>query len=380
MNQSDLHIISFNIPYPANYGGVIDVYYRLKALSEQNINITLHCFDYGREHQPLLKQLCKEVHYYTRTRSVKHLFSAKPFIVQSRLNEELLNNLGKDNAPILFEGLHTCGYLSHSSLKDRYKMVRTHNIEHHYYKSLFQSSGHPFFIAEALKLNYYESNLKFANQIITISDSDHDYFTNRFPNVIQISSNHPFKTPQIKTGSGEYALYHGNLSVPENIKSANYLIKNIIPNCNIPFIIAGKTPTDSLKNQIKKLPNVTLIDTPNDQQLFELIQNAQMHVLPTFQATGLKLKLLYALYNGRHCIVNEAMVEGTNLASLCHVTTSTKEMITAITDITPLPLTEEEKSDRSAFLDTHWSNEKITEKWLQLLNGYNESCNAANPS
>lgn len=367
MNQSDLHIISFNIPYPANYGGVIDVYYRLKALSEQNINITLHCFDYGREHQPLLKQICKKVYYYTRTRGAKHLFSAKPFIVQSRLNKELLTNLAADSAPILFEGLHTCGYLSHSSLQDRFKMVRTHNIEHHYYKSLFKSSGHPFFITEALKLNYYESNLKYADQIITISDSDHDYFSNRFPNVIQISSNHPFKSPQIKTGIGEYALYHGNLSVPENIKSANHLIKNIIPNCSIPFIIAGKTPSAAMINQIKKLPSVTLIDTPNDDQLFELIQNAHIHALPTFQSTGLKLKLLYALYNGRHCIVNEEMVDGANLGSQCIVTTSTNEMITMINNMSSVPFTEDEKQKRTTFLEENWSNENITKKWLDLL-------------
>ena len=35
MNNADhhLHIIAFNVPYPANYGGVIDVFYRIKALA-----------------------------------------------------------------------------------------------------------------------------------------------------------------------------------------------------------------------------------------------------------------------------------------------------------------------------------------------------------
>ena len=27
-----LHIVSFNVPWPADYGGVIDVYYRIKAV------------------------------------------------------------------------------------------------------------------------------------------------------------------------------------------------------------------------------------------------------------------------------------------------------------------------------------------------------------
>ncbi len=33
MPDKYLHIISFDIPYPPNYGGVIDVFYKLKALA-----------------------------------------------------------------------------------------------------------------------------------------------------------------------------------------------------------------------------------------------------------------------------------------------------------------------------------------------------------
>ena len=39
MNDTDyhLHVIAFDVPYPANYGGVIDVFYRVKALSEAGV-------------------------------------------------------------------------------------------------------------------------------------------------------------------------------------------------------------------------------------------------------------------------------------------------------------------------------------------------------
>ena len=47
-----LNIVSFNIPYPANYGGVIDVYYKLEALRAcgvethitfvSNMNVRMH--------------------------------------------------------------------------------------------------------------------------------------------------------------------------------------------------------------------------------------------------------------------------------------------------------------------------------------------------
>ncbi|MEI7802398.1 MAG: mannosyltransferase, partial [Bacteroidota bacterium] len=44
---NQLHIISFNVPYPPDYGGVIDVYYKIKALKEAGVKIHLHCYEYG---------------------------------------------------------------------------------------------------------------------------------------------------------------------------------------------------------------------------------------------------------------------------------------------------------------------------------------------
>jgi hypothetical protein len=37
-----------------------------------------------------------------------------------------------------------------------------------------------------------------------------------------------------------------------------------------------------------------------------MIAKAQINILPSFNNTGVKLKLLNALYNGRHCLVNKA--------------------------------------------------------------------------
>ncbi|MCX6283192.1 MAG: mannosyltransferase, partial [Bacteroidetes bacterium] len=43
--EQHLHIVSFDIPYPPDYGGVIDVYYKIKTLSEAGVKIHLHCFE-----------------------------------------------------------------------------------------------------------------------------------------------------------------------------------------------------------------------------------------------------------------------------------------------------------------------------------------------
>ena len=53
----DIHIVSFNVPYPADYGGVIDVYYKLKALAALGIRVHLHCYQYGRAASPELDKV-----------------------------------------------------------------------------------------------------------------------------------------------------------------------------------------------------------------------------------------------------------------------------------------------------------------------------------
>jgi len=131
-----IHIISFDIPFPADYGGVIDVFFKIKTLRSLGLNIILHCYEYGRKRQEELEKYCQKVYYYERHISKTNLFKTKPYIVASRNSKELLDNLLKDNYPIIFEGLHSCFYLDEKQLKTRKKIVRTHNIEHEYYNNL----------------------------------------------------------------------------------------------------------------------------------------------------------------------------------------------------------------------------------------------------
>ena len=61
-----VNIVSFNIPYPPNYGGVIDVFYKIKALSKEGYEVHLHTFVYDRTSSDELERLCKKVYYYKR--------------------------------------------------------------------------------------------------------------------------------------------------------------------------------------------------------------------------------------------------------------------------------------------------------------------------
>ena len=63
MPDLHLHIISFDIPWPANYGGVIDVFYKAKALSEKGVKVHLHCFQYGRKPNPFLENMFHKFYF-----------------------------------------------------------------------------------------------------------------------------------------------------------------------------------------------------------------------------------------------------------------------------------------------------------------------------
>ena len=135
-----LNIISLNIPWPANYGGVLDIYYKMKALHECGVKIILHCFEYERPRTSELEKICHEVHYYKRRTGLLPNLTYLPYNVYGRKDKNLIKNLLKNDYPILFEGLHSCYYLSDKRLRNRFKIFRECNIEHDYYNALSHST------------------------------------------------------------------------------------------------------------------------------------------------------------------------------------------------------------------------------------------------
>lgn len=332
--SDNLHIISFNVPYPPDYGGIIDVYYKLKALYAAGIKVHLHCFTYGRKESEELEKICTSVTYYNRKPLWKGFFSNKPLIVDARRSKSLLNNLLKDNYPILFEGLHTCYYLDNALLKDRIRMVRMHNNEAVYYLSLARREKKFFnslyYYEEYKRLKLFENKLAHATYILAIARHEAAYYQTRFPNTIYIGPFHGNNQVSSLTGKGKYALYHGNLNISENIEAALFLLEQIFNDVDLPLIIAGMNPPEILLNKIAAMPHVTIINSPSPIEMLELIKNAQVNILPSFQHTGIKLKLLNSLFNGRFCIANQIMIDQTQLEKYCKVANTPHEMKNAL--------------------------------------------------
>lgn len=372
MPDKHLHIVSFAIPYPPDQGGVIDVFFKIKAFHEAGIKIHLHCFEYDRKPAKILNELCESVKYYKRKFSQFDLFARKPFIVISRTSDELMKNLLKNHYPILFEGLHTCYYLDDKRLKDRLKIVRTHNVEHVYYKHLARVEKNVFrkyyFLNESNKLQTFEKILKKADGIAAISKSDTAYFEKRCENVRTVMAFHSNNEVNIKKGKGDFVLYHGSLHVGENNEAALYLVNHVFNDLKIPLIIAGNHPSKELKEAVKNKKNIELRYNISTDEIYKLIRNAQINLLPTFQATGIKLKLLAALYMGRHCMVNTAMVKDTGLESLCIVHDTPEKLKPAIKEMFTVPFQQEDIAHREKILEQNgFSNKKNIEEIIKLL-------------
>src|SRR5450432_2591571 len=300
MEDRKLHIVCHDVPYPPDYGGVFDLYYKIRTLHEQGIKIHLHCFTSGRDEQPILKTICEQVYYYPRRTGHKGFSHHLPYIVCSRSNPELLERLLQ--------------------------------YERHI------ASGWPILA-------------------VTQTDADMAAGTYQSKNISVIPVFLPFQHIESPQGTGCYCLYHGNLSVDENEKAVIWLLENVFNDLPIPFLVAGKNPGSKLRRTVAKYKNCCIVSDPNDQELKDIISKAQLHVIPSFNCTGIKLKLLNALFNGRHCVVNANAVEGTGLKEVCHLAEGANGFKRVIENLYERPFT---------FLDLQYRREKLQNQYDNL--------------
>ena len=378
MNSSDnkiVHIVSFNIPYPPDYGGVMDVFYKISTLKKHGVGVILHCFSYGRSRSRTLERECLKVHYYRRNLNLFLLARKKPFIVLSRESEKLLSDLSEDSHPIIYEGLHSTAFLGHPKLDGRMTMVRTHNIEHLYYSHLALAEKNPirrlFFNSEARKLERYEPRLSEASLLLTISPGDTEYFRSKYGHALFIGPFHPSEECKSLEGTGKYILLHADFSTPENDASAILILREVVSKWKYPTIIAGKRPSQSIYREASKSKHVQIIPNPSQVKMTELIQNAQICLLHASQPTGMKLKLINALCSGRHIIASEAVTSGTHLERLCHIATLGSEWIKLADELMKVEFAPEIKRERNNILIEIADNNANARKIIESIINHN---------
>jgi hypothetical protein len=369
-----LNVICFDVPFPADYGGAIEEFYKLKELHNLDVKIYLHCFVYGeRKQQPELEKYCEKVFYYERKRTIKDVFSDIPFIVKTRMHKELLQNLLNNDFPILFDGTHTTGFINHPEFKNRKKIVRLHNIEWIYYNILFHSAIKPFeklfYFSEYKKLKKYDKLLSNASILSCLSQSDTAYYQDKFPEM-KISFEpvfHENESLKCKSGNGNYILYHGNLSLLDNYQIIIDLLSDELKDCKHDIIIAGKNPDSILTDFLKDKSNIRLIANPSNEILDDLIENAHICLAFAKNPSGVKLKLINSLFKSRFVICNINAVNGSDLESICIISENENNLLSTVNQLMLKSFNEADIQSRKLLLNEKYSNVKNAAQIAELI-------------
>jgi hypothetical protein len=354
---------------------VYDLFYKLPALQAAGVLIHLHCFDYGRGKQPELEKYCYSVNYYERYQGHIGLFNTLPYIVASRKNEQLMATLLKDDYPIIMEGVH-CSYpVLDKRFLQRKLFVRLHNVEFSYYHDLFRSSRSLFrkmyYWIESRLLKTYEKKIARKAFFWTVTEADAQVYQNKLgcKNATCLPLFLPPWEVAEPEGMGSFCLYHGDLSIEANEQAAIWLLSKVLQKTEIPFIIAGKNPSARLMRLAAKHPHTCLVANPSEDEMQDLISKAHIHLVPSYTRTGIKLKLVNALYNGRHCVVNEATVAGSGLETACHIGTTANAFTEIVAQLYHQPPGKEETLLRKKLLQGFFNNEVNAKKMIGRIWG-----------
>lgn len=373
MSEKHLHIISPDVPFPANYGTAIDIYHQLEAFHALGISIHLHCFDYGRGNQLKLQEYCASVHYYTRTMGHKAFSAKMPYIVSSRMNETLFQNLLKDAYPILMEGIHCTYLLNDPRFEGRKLLVRLHNIGHLFYEDMFRNTSSLFKKAyawhEARLLKKYEEKIASKVLFAGLNSADINLYQQKMAckGISEVPAFIPSWEVRGEEGMGSYCLYHADLSTETNEKTAIWLLKNVFSQLNLPLVITGRNPSEKLVHLSHQSKFSCLVANPSEKEMKDMITKAHIHILPSFSSTGCNLQLLHALFIGRHCILNESAVKNNELESACHIGSNANAFRELILQLYYQPFTKEEITLRKKLLGHQFNNNENARKLLRLL-------------
>ncbi|TMI80556.1 MAG: glycosyltransferase, partial [Bacteroidetes bacterium] len=135
----------------------------------------------------------------------------------------------------------------------------------------------------------------------------------------------------------------------------------------VPFVIAGKNPSRRLSKWAHLCQHTCLVADPSEKEINDLVQKAHINILPSFNSTGIKLKLLHALYKGRHCVVNDAAVEGSDLEATCHIGNNANALASIISQLYHQPFGEEEIKLRTRVLGEMFNNESHAKQLIAWL-------------
>ena len=346
MQNKPLHIICFDNPFPPDFGGVLDVFYKVKALHTLGFTIYLHCYHDDRyEVSDELKAITKEVYLYKKNKNPFFVFSKFPLPVICRFHKDIIANVKKHDAPILFEGLHSTMILQKTKLSNK-KYLRLHNIESNFYAGMSKSETNIikkilyYFVSK--KYVEYQKIIPTFDYVFALSQHEYNEAKKLTTKSMYVPVFHGNESNSTLSEFGNYAFYHGDLRLSDNKRAAQFLIDVFTAIPDYKLIIASSNGKQLVESKSKNVSNVKFIEIKNEKHLDELFANAHINVMLSFQEAGTKLKVINSLFKSRFCLINKNMVDDKKVLSLCEIAETKQNFIDKILDLKSKPYTQNE--------------------------------------
>lgn len=365
--KKELHIVCAGIPWPADNSAAIDILQGIKTFHTNDVVVHLHCISNAETVPYELNALCGTVRLYPFQKSGLPVHRARgiPDCILSKINSALITELNKDRLPVLFQGLYTTGNLQHIDPNGRKICIRiqTEGSKHH--QNLAKHTYNPFkwlhHKKESRLIKKYYKTLPQNCLYAFVCKRDRQFFEqNGFSNSCFVPAFTGWQKVTSKPGTGSFCLFHGNLSQPENVKVAFWLLRNVFNKIKIPFVIAGKAPSLRLQQAAHVFKHTCIVANPPEEELNDLIYKAHINILPGFNEnrSGVSLKLLHAIFEGRHCVATPAMAFNPELKKICHVGPDADTLANIVEHLYDQPFEAPELALREDLLANNYNNQK----------------------
>jgi hypothetical protein len=364
--ERSLHIICFDHPFPPQYGGVIDVYFTIKALAEAGVSLHIHVFGTSqKEEADPLFAFSEQVYFYPLKSKIQGVFSGLPLSMALRQHPELLERLLQFKAPILFSHLKVSALAFHPELQAYPKFLRLQNVESDYYAGIARQESHwikkQLYYRDSKRYRSLENRLDLFDGVFPLSVKETQWAQQRMNSVCFVPVFHDNTVVSLQGTWGKFALFHGDLRISDNLNVAKMLV-NRFKTIDYPLVIASSHGAKQVQSWIGDAKHIRFQSIADEGVLEQLLREAHINVLWSFQSTGTKLKLMNCLYKSRFCLVNPNLTDDPEILPYCNVITSEQEISEVVAQLSQQPF-EEDRSALYAYLD----NSTKANKMIQFI-------------
>jgi hypothetical protein len=368
-----LHIVFPGSPWPANNGLSIELSHTLRSLHREGVRIQLHVHANGPGERRISDPTCDTITYYPSDDPAGSLHAGLPHAVASRNSAALSHRLRQDQHPILFAGLETTLPLADGDWSGRKICIRLFDREHAHVEDIRVHTRSWFkkisLGGESRKWLEWEKRIIPFFPVTVLSMPHARYCRERLgaKQVMELPAFIGWDLPLCQEGVGHFCLYHGDLSEPENDRAATWLLEKVAKQLELPFVIAGRSPSAKLVDLAHRWQHTCIVADPSEAEMQDLIRKAQVQVLPSMTSTGMHFKLINGVFCGRHVVANMAMVKDMRLDSACHLTEDAAGFQSVVMQLYRKPFTEDEVELRSGLMHHYYNNAEHARQLISWL-------------